>query len=204
MLGAQRRHALYAAVRGATGGKRLVAELGDAPLAAEAVEHRSEVEDTLEQGEVSVRSLEHLACGAEAQRRQLAGVQGGSRVERDLHRQDWAALGVGLHGATRLRQLPGEGRFQGGPVEAQQAPRRRHCAEAAGRGGAEEAKAGLRSEAEAGRDIDPHGDRRDQLGAADAAAVRRRPARPVGRLPWHAPRRPRAGSRIPGCAFARH
>ena len=55
-------------------------------------------------------------------------------------------------------------------VEAEQARGRRRGAEPAGRAGAEEAEARARGEAQARGDVDADGDRRDQLGAARAAA----------------------------------
>ena len=75
-----------------------------------------------------------------------------------------------LHRAADLRELPGEGGFQRGPVEAEHARRRRHGAEPAGGARPEEAEPGLRGEPQPGGDIHADGDRRDQLGAAHAAA----------------------------------
>ena len=169
VFGAQHAHALDAAMGRASGGKWLVAEFGQAPLAAEAGEHRLEVVGALEQRQVAVGPLEHPMRRREAERRQLAGLQRGAGVEGDLHGQDRAALGVRLHGAAHLRQLPGEGRFEGRAVEAEQAARGRHRAETAGSAGAEEAKARPRGEAEAGGDVDADRKRCDQLGAARAA-----------------------------------
>ena len=68
--GTQRHDAFDAAMRGPAGGKRLVAEFGDAPDAAEVVQHRCKVERALEQREVAKGAFEYLARRSEADRRQ--------------------------------------------------------------------------------------------------------------------------------------
>jgi hypothetical protein len=42
-----------------------------------------------------------------------------ARVEGDLRGQDRAAFDVGLHGAARLGELPGEGALERGPIKTE-------------------------------------------------------------------------------------
>ena len=120
---------------------------------------------------------------------------------------DWAALGMGLHGAAGRGQPLGEGGLQSAMVEGQDAAGCRDEPKPPAVAGRKKAKSlPAMPVPNAGRDIDADSDCRDRFAAVEMQPpfVRRRPGLLAGPMPWRAPRRPRAGNRIPGCASARH
>ena len=100
--GLQRQHAFDAAMGGAAGGVRLMAQLGDQEAVTKARHDRGEIIAPLEQRQETEGAVQAEAGRGDAGAGNVDGLQRRAGVEANLHRQHRRGLDMRLHGTAGL------------------------------------------------------------------------------------------------------